>query len=85
MQTIARIYLDFLHNIFIWLFLYTFVNQNIKIKNKNNRYGMIFMIASAFMYAIPEDFPYDSLCSFTQTSHIKNCLETLKNKGNLAY
>ena len=64
MQTIARIYLDFLHNIFIWLFLYTFVNQNIKIKNKNNRYGMIFMIASAFMYAIPEDFPYDSLCSF---------------------
>ena len=22
---------------------------------------------------------------FTQTSHIKNCLETLKNKGNLAY
>ena len=21
----------------------------------------------------------------TQTSHIKNCLETLKNKGNLAY
>ena len=64
MQTAARIYLDFLHNIFICLFLYTFVNQNIKVKNKNNRYGMIFMIVSTFLYAIPEDFPYDTLCSF---------------------
>lgn len=61
MQTAARIYLDFLYNIFIILFLYTFVKQKIKIKN--NKLGMIFMIASALLFSIPEDLPYDSLCS----------------------
>ena len=36
-----------------------------------------------FVSARVSDFGVDVLV--TQTSHIKNCLETLKNKGNLAY
>lgn len=44
------------------------------------------MFLSRNALAIWVDFsvtPFKEL--ITQTSHIKNCLETLKNKGNLAY
>ncbi len=61
MQTATRIYLDFLYNIFSSLFLYTLVRQNVKMKNK--KYVLCFMIVSIFLFSIPEEIPYGSLCA----------------------
>lgn len=61
MENIARIYLDFLYNMFLLLFLLRLVRQ--QLQKKINGKLIFFLVLIQLVYAIPAYIPYSNLCA----------------------